>query len=297
MTADTALASMTGYGSASAESGRYRVTVRMRSVNHRNLNLAVKIPESYRHAEQALRGLLKERLTRGHVDLTAELECLLSPTTSVALDRGVVEQILELENDELTAGLAPLSVGDLLKVSGVLAVRQEAATDWMPEDQQLLESTVEVALAGLVDSRHEEGRSIRAALEAGLERLAEAADGLRNAREAALAELSSGLRARLDKLLEIPGLDEQRLAQEAAVLAERSDVTEELERLVAHVATARSQVERVRPLGKSLEFLLQEIHRELNTLGAKCRHLAMASLVLDAKGTCEQIREQVHNVE
>ena len=85
MTADTALASMTGYGSASAESGRYRVTVRVRSVNHRNLNLAVKIPESYRHAEQALRGLLKERLTRGHVDLTVELECLLSPTTSVAL--------------------------------------------------------------------------------------------------------------------------------------------------------------------------------------------------------------------
>ncbi len=112
-----------------------------------------------------------------------------------------------------------------------------------------------------------------------------------------VGSLGHALRIRLEKLLDTPGLDEQRLAQEAAVLAERSDVTEELERLVAHVATARTQIEKLRPLGKSLEFLLQEIHRELNTLGAKCRHLAMASLVLDAKGTCEQIREQVHNVE
>ena len=200
--------------------------------------------------------------------------------------------------DELRGDLlGPLSVGDLLKVPGVLVVRQEATPDWLPEDQKLLESTVEQALAELVESRQKEGRSIRAALEAGLERLAEATDGLRNAREAARAELQEGLRLRLDKLLEIPGLDEQRLAQEAAILTERSDVTEELERLVAHVATARTQIEEVRPLGKSLEFLLQEIHRELNTLGAKCRHLAMASLVLDAKGTCEQIREQVHNVE
>jgi len=153
------------------------------------------------------------------------------------------------------------------------------------------------ALAQLVASREREGASLQAAMEERLALLAKVADRLDALRAPVAGELAAAMKRRLAELLAGQPLDEARLAQEVALLVDRSDVTEELDRLRAHLGHFREVAAERGPSGKRLDFLTQEIFRELNTTGSKCRNHEMTRAVLDAKVLCEQIREQVQNVE
>ncbi|HKV11921.1 MAG TPA: DUF1732 domain-containing protein, partial [Thermoanaerobaculia bacterium] len=168
---------------------------------------------------------------------------------------------------------------------------------WEPEDHELLLRVAEEAVAQLVAGREREGANLVAILDERLNGLGEAAarlDGMRgNVRE----ELAAALRKRLAEILGGQQLDEARIAQEVALLVDRSDVSEEIDRLRSHVEHFRSVTREPGATGKRLDFLTQEIFRELNTLGAKCRNADMTRAVLDAKVLCEQMREQVQNVE
>jgi len=153
------------------------------------------------------------------------------------------------------------------------------------------------ALAQLVGAREQEGAQLRRVLAERLSDLGAAAARLRARAPLVRQEIHDGLRRRLRELLDGAGVDEVRLAQEAALLVDRSDVAEELDRLDGHLSHFATLLEGDGALGKRLDFLSQEILRELNTLGSKCRDGEMARMVLDAKVTCEQLREQVQNVE
>jgi len=289
---------MTGFGTASRENDRYRVSVRVRSVNHRNLDVSIRLPEAYRASEPAIRSLATQRLARGRVELTIDIDPLLPPATRASLDRALVESVLGLAADLSgePGGISALTAGDLLRTPGVLQLVQQPE-DWLDGDAELLLAAVREAVDQVVAARRSEGKALARILSERLAELTEHVASMLAVREEVIAELQNNLRQKLDKLLQSPPFDEQRLAQEAAVLVERSDVTEELERLSAHLTHASEILQGPGPMGKRLDFLLQEIQRELNTLGAKSRDLRLSRRVLDGKVLCEQLREQVQNVE
>lgn len=290
--------SMTGYGHAAAENPFYRVRVTLRSVNHRFLDVVLRLRDEQRPSEPALRELLGETLSRGRVEVGVDVEPAGPEAARLEVDRPLLAQLsraLEgLLDDELIE--RGLTAGDLIRHPQLLRVA-EPERRWGPEDEELLLRVAGEALAEMVEARETEGEKLEAALAERLEALERSSAELRELAPEARDEAAAALRARLEALLSDADLDESRLAQEVAMLADRSDVAEELDRLDAHVAHFREVMANPGPVGKRLDFLTQEIFRELNTLGSKCKNAPMTRVVLDAKVLSEQLREQVQNVE
>jgi uncharacterized protein (TIGR00255 family) len=290
--------SMTGYGEASGENARHAITVSLRAVNHRFLDLQLRIGEELRSGEAALRELLGREIERGRVEARVEVKPLTERKVEVQVHMGVVRAAHASTHKLMEEGLIErgLAAGDLLRIPEAFRV-EVAAGEWETEDHELLLRVAGEAVAQLVAARELEGAKLAGALEErlrGLDEVVARLDALRtNVRE----ELAASLRRRLAELLGAQPLDEARLAQEVALLADRSDVSEEIDRLRSHSDHFRSVTREAGATGKRLDFLTQEIFRELNTLGAKCRNAEMTRAVLDAKVTCEQMREQVQNLE
>lgn len=290
--------SMTGYGEASGENARYGITVSLRAVNHRFLDVQLRIGDELRSSEAALRDLLGKEISRGRVEARVEVRPVAERKAEVQVNMSVVRAAHAAIHQLVEAGLVErgLSPGDLLRLPEAFRV-DVGSEAWEPEDHELLLRVAEEAVAQLVAGREREGANLVAILDERLNGLGEVVarlDGMRgNVRE----EIAAALRKRLAELLGGQQLDEARIAQEVALLVDRSDVSEEIDRLRSHVEHFRSVTREPGATGKRLDFLTQEIFRELNTLGAKCRNADMTRAVLDAKVLSEQMREQVQNVE
>lgn len=292
--------SMTGFGQAEGVNSRHTVAVVLRGVNHRFLDLAVRLREEARPSEAELRDLLAAAVHRGRVDVTVEIGRREPPAPRVEIDRELVKA-LHLACHELVAqGLmsGDLTLGDLARLPEVVRVSRPDDV-WDEEDRGLLLQVAGQALEQFLAGRSQEGERLGQVLAARLDELQEATARLAARRDLVTRELGESLRRRLQELVAGAGLelDESRLAQEAAILVDRGDVREELDRLAAHLEHFREVQRQPGPVGKRLDFLTQEILRELNTLGSKCRDAEMVRSTLDAKVLCEQLREQVQNVE
>lgn len=290
--------SMTGYGHAAEAGERYRVRVTLRSVNHRFLDVVLRLRDEQRTSEPALRELLAEQMSRGRLEVGVDVDPTDRGRSRLVVDKDVLHQLSRaldglLEEDLIERGL---TAGDLIRHPQLLRVA-EAEAVWEPEDEELLLRVARGALTELVQARETEGGKLAEALRERLDGLSKAAAELRSLAPEARDEAAAALRERLETLLGDHELEPSRLAQEVAVLADRSDVAEELDRLDAHLEHFHELMATDGAIGKRLDFLTQEIFRELNTLGAKCRHTRMTRAVLDAKVLCEQLREQVQNLE
>jgi uncharacterized protein (TIGR00255 family) len=290
--------SMTGYGEAAGANARYVVTAVLRAVNHRFLDLQVRLAEEARTAEQALRDLVGAAASRGRIELRVDVRPLAERRVKVELNRGVVEAAYAAVHQLVEQGLlaAGLAAGDLLRLPEALRVELSEEA-WDEADGELLLGVAREALAQLVASREREGASLAAVLGERLGDLAGVAARLEALRGPVRDELAAALQRRVAELVGGAPVDPARLAQEVALLVDRSDVSEELDRLRSHLGHFRALLAEPGPAGKRLDFLTQEVFRELNTLGAKCRNAEMTRAVLDAKVLCEQLREQVQNVE
>ncbi|MCB1033522.1 MAG: YicC family protein [Acidobacteria bacterium] len=290
--------SMTGFGRAEGQSDRHAVVVSLRGVNHRYLDLKIRLEEAYISTEGALRRLFGRELLRGRVDARIEVRRLGERRVRVEVQRSVLEtlqgELNRLEADGLVAGR--LAAADLLRLPEVLRLEPEPET-WNDDDEALLLAVARQALAQLVGAREAEGAQLEEFLAGHLTILEGLAEDLEGLREDALTSIRDGLARRLDELLSGTKVEPQRLEAEVALLVDKSDVREEMDRLGAHLGHFRSLLSEPGSLGKRMDFLAQEILRELNTLGAKCRNAAMIQAVLEAKSACEQLREQVQNVE
>ncbi len=293
--------SMTGYGEASAEGERHTMSISLKAVNHRFLDLQVRIGEEARGSEPALRELVGKEVQRGRVEMRVDVRPRGERRAAVAVHLGLVEAAVAATQRLVEQGLLErgFAAGDLLRIPEAFRVELEGG-GWEESDDELLLGVARDAVAQLVAGREREGASLKAAMEERLVLLDAVAGRLDALRGAVRDEMAAALRRRLAELLAgQPGqaLDEARVAQEVAILVDRGDVSEEIDRLRAHLAHFREVGAERGPAGKRLDFLTQEIFRELNTLGSKCRNAEMTRAVLDAKVLCEQIREQVQNVE
>jgi uncharacterized protein (TIGR00255 family) len=290
--------SMTGYGEASGENARHGITVSLRAVNHRFLDLQLRIGEELRSNEAALRDAIGREVTRGRVEARVEVRPVGERKATVQVNMGVIREAHAAVHKLVEDGLIDrgLSAGDLIRLPEAFRV-DLAGEEWSEEDDELLVSVARTAVAQLVAGREKEGSSLAAIMEGKLRGVEETVGRLDTLRGPVREEIAASLRRRLSELVGNQALDEARIAQEVALLVDRSDVSEEIDRLRSHVEHFRAVTREPGASGKRLDFLTQEVFRELNTLGAKCRNAEMTRAVLDAKVLCEQIREQVQNVE
>jgi len=290
--------SMTGYGEAAGENARHAVTVSLKAVNHRYLDLQVRLGDELRASEAALRDLFGREIARGRVEARIDVRPRAERPAEVRVHMGVVHAAHAAARQLVDAGLVEggLTAGDLLRLPEAFRV-ELAAEQWDPDDNELLLRVAGEAAAQLVAGRETEGASLAAILNDRVRALAAVVARLDALRGPVREELAAALRRRIGELVGNQALDEARLAQEAAILVDRSDVSEEIDRLRSHLEHFAAVSREGGPTGKRLDFLTQEIFRELNTLGAKCRNAEMTRAVLDGKVLCEQLREQVQNVE
>ncbi|HEY4589677.1 MAG TPA: YicC/YloC family endoribonuclease [Thermoanaerobaculia bacterium] len=290
--------SMTGYGEASGENARHGITVSLRAVNHRFLDLQLRTGEELRGSEAALRDAIGKEVSRGRVEARVELRPIAERKATVQVNMSVIREAHVAVHQLVEGGLIErgLSAGDLMRLPEAFRV-DLGVEEWTPEDEELLLRVTREAVAQLVASREKEGGSLVGIMDEKLRGMEETVTRLDTLRGPVREEMAAALRRRLAELLGGQPLDETRVAQEVALLVDRSDVSEEIDRLRSHVEHFRAVMKESAAAGKRLDFLTQEVFRELNTLGAKCRNAEMTRAVLDAKVLCEQIREQVQNVE
>jgi uncharacterized protein (TIGR00255 family) len=301
--------SMTGYAQARSEHNGWNLRVSLRSVNHRFLDLRAHIPEGWEAFEPQMRQLVRDHVHRGHVDLTLHLE--VSRSGGLQIDRklaaGYLRAIEELRQ-EFNLAPEPHLVA-LLRLPGVVASPASPGITPAAFDDQEFEqlqarvsACLEEALHKLDEMRAEEGRSLGREMSALLRGIREKTARLELLCEQSRPLYAQRLKLRLQELLDTLPIDPVRVAQEAAVVAERADVAEELTRLRSHVDQFDKLIGEADEIGKKLDFLLQEMQREANTLLSKTPGLGqegldMTELGLQIKADIEKLREQVQNVE
>jgi uncharacterized protein (TIGR00255 family) len=291
--------SMTGFGRGEAGDSQVRMEVEIRGVNHRFLEIRFRMPQELSDLESELRQQVSQVARRGRVDIWVEWVKGAEPEATVAINRGVVTGYLEAAGRIGTEFSLPGSM-DLQAVLALPgAVRVEFRRDGGGEQEKtLLRQALAQALSAFDAARIQEGGKLARDLTARLSGLAGDLDGVRQAADRALPEVLEKIRKRMESLLEGVPLDPGRLAQEAAYLAGRSDIAEEMVRLSAHIAKAQEIFQSSDgPVGKSLDFLVQELHREVNTIASKSESLEISQIALRMKGEVERIREQVQNLE
>jgi uncharacterized protein (TIGR00255 family) len=283
---------MTAFAQASAIHDGYHMNWELRSVNHRYLENQFRLPDTLRGIEPKARELMRKRLKRGKVDATLKLE-LEETGQALALNTALLRQVIAAANEvkKSAPDAAAPSTLDLLRWPGVLE------SDGIDQDRaaQLATELFEQALERLVAARGSEGQRLEQVLDQQLTTIDRVVESVRPLGESIMQVQQQRLTQRLQDL-EVTA-DPTRLEQEVALLAQRGDIREELDRLMIHVAEARKLLTQPCPHGRRLDFLSQELNREANTLGAKATQTDMSQKAIDLKVVIEQIREQVQNIE
>jgi uncharacterized protein (TIGR00255 family) len=297
-----ALMSMTGFGRARAElSERFGVSMVVRSVNHRYLDIQVRtnLREDTPEIEAAVRSVLSKKIHRGRVTAQVNLERILTAEVDVAVNTDAVSEVLaQLSNVAVPEKFGgTVELGDVLAVPGLVAV---ASPETILEEEEVagLRSVASEAVAEALVMRREEGERLVLQIESEIAEVIGFADWFEPQMPEFRKRLLERVKDRVEGLVGSEGnFDPERILQEAALLADRADVAEEVVRLRAHLENFSERLEAGGVVGRSLDFLCQEIHRELNTLGSKCRELGVADRLVDAKSAAERVREQVQNLE
>lgn len=288
--------SMTGYGRGSARRDGREITVELKSVNHRFLDLSFRLPRALNFTEPLLRDVLGGSLTRGHVDVSLGYQNHRQDAKFVEADTALALSYLKAAGEVAKAGSLSqaLSAGDLLRLPDVVRIAEAA------EDEEALKVLIiqaaEQAVNELVDAREREGAAIAVDLSGHLDRLKQMLDQMKSLAPEQPENYRRKLSERIARLMP-EGIEPQRLAQEVALFADRVAVDEELVRLDAHIGQMGDLLETREPMGRKMDFLAQEMNREVNTIGSKTSELQVTRLVLDAKNALEKMREQIQNAE
>ena len=294
--------SMTGFTSVTREDERATVTVTIRALNHRYLDLQLRIPQSIAEIEGDVRSLVGKHVARGRVELSVSLQLRQTPGVEVELNEAFARALEAALDQARERGLVSgtLTPGDLLRLPQALTIRERQSGDDESAQEAVAAEARGAVVQALVDldaMRVREGEHLRTDLDVRrsfvadlVERIAAAADEGRAAMEQRVAERVREMRTELQA-------DENAVAQEIVRMAARSDISEEVTRFRVHVSHWGALADNPEPCGRKLDFLLQEMNREVNTMGSKADGLRVSELIINAKAELEKMREQVQNVE
>jgi uncharacterized protein (TIGR00255 family) len=290
--------SMTGFGAGRAEQGGEAVAVEVRSVNGKFCEVRARLPRELSALEPAIGKAVKARIARGAVDVTVRREGAAGlagalPEVNLPLAAAYAKALRELQSELGLAG--DLRLADLVGLDGVVALGEHAPDTGDAESATL--SALDRAVTALEEMRGREGESLARDLRARLGTVENNAEAIRELSPRSVEAYRDRLTARIAELSRGTPAEPARLAQEVAFFADRVDIAEELTRLASHLLQMRALIDSGGPVGRKLEFLVQELNREVNTVGSKSQNAAIATRVVELKAELERIREQVANVE
>ena len=287
--------SMTGYGRAMRELDGRQLTIELKSVNHRFLDLSFRMPRNLMFLEDDARKLIGARLSRGHVDVFMTYRNARSDARKVQVDRALFDAYASALSSLTDSGVEDdRSLMSIARLPDVLVVTEAE------EDQDalraLLKETLDAALDQLVEMRRREGAEMKKDLAFRTDRIEEMTNAVEARYPATVEEYTRRLRASIEELIG-RNVDETRLLTEVAVMADRSAIAEETVRLHAHIAQLRECLEKAEPVGRRIDFLVQELNREVNTISSKSQDVPITQLVVSMKAEIEKLREQLQNIE
>jgi uncharacterized protein (TIGR00255 family) len=289
--------SMTGYGTGSAQKDNTSISVEIKTVNHRFLDLHLRISREYQSLEGEVHQLIRGTLDRGRVDVNVTVQNTAAGAFEIHADllRGYLEAVGKLREE--FGFQESLDLKTVLSLPGILQAKDSVQTEDSVVLAELLRRSVQEALDGVLRMRIQEGDALRADMKRNLAGIEENGNQIHEISVNSAAEHLEKLRDRLNQLLPQGGMDPQRLAQEAALIADKYDISEEVARLKSHIEQYCFLMDAQEKAGKKLDFLLQELQREANTILSKSGNLEISRLAIAIKTDIEKLREQVQNVE
>jgi uncharacterized protein (TIGR00255 family) len=291
------LKSMTGFGRGEGDTSLGKVVVESRSVNHRYCDINIKLPKRLSPFENRIKELIRSQVSRGRIDVTLRLDNLGEDRAQLSVDLDLAQQyyraLQDLKEklrlkDEITLNL-------LAGAKDLITTREESG-DIEPYWQEVL-TILKQSVKNMDDMKRSEGESLTKDLQQRLEQIAEQLQKIKQQFPSRLKTTFARLHERLRSLLEGTEVDSLRFQQEIAFLSERTDITEEIVRAESHLAQFSTLLEANEPVGRKMDFLLQEIHREVNTVSAKVNDAEISQRAVEIKSELEKIREQVQNIE
>ncbi len=288
---------MTGYGRAQQLVDGMNITVEIKSVNHRYFEFSSKLSRTYGFLDEKLKSFFNGRLTRGKMECYVQIEAVEEPDTVITLNHSLVKGYIDAYKELAeTYGLEnDVKVSDIARVGDIFAVRKQAAD----EDRiwAAVSVVAEAALAGFVAMREREGARLRDDVLTRLDEIIKNVEFIEERSPQTVAEYNEKLLGRLRELLNDAHIEEQRILTEAAIFADKIAVAEETVRLRSHISQLRSFLDSSEAIGKKMDFLIQELNREANTIGSKAQDVEIARRVVSIKAEIEKIREQIQNIE
>ena len=285
--------SMTAFARVEKNTEKCLLSLEIRSVNHRFSEVSLRIPEDLRPLEPKIREIISSRIKRGKIDANLRFQAVASGEENFEIDKDLAAKLAHAtrEIDQLLYNAAPVNALEVMRWPGVIKAPEQDLTQVGSDTLTLLDE----ALSELIETRTREGEKLKAIIEA----RCTAMEDQVNTVSQRLPEILQAMRSRLEeRLSEIKGeLDPSRVEQEIVILANKADVDEELDRLTTHVGEIRRVLGQDEPVGRRLDFLMQELNREANTLGSKSVHTDLTNASVELKVLIEQMREQVQNIE
>ncbi len=289
--------SMTGYGRSQMILNGRDILVEIRSVNHRYYEYNSRVPRAYNYIDEKLKVLLKSKISRGKVDVSVTINNIEGRDTEVAINKGVAEGYI----NALRGISDDLSVADDLTLSNLIRLPDVFIVQKTPDNEDEVWSDVakvaEEALARFVEMREVEGEKLRNDVLEKSDFILEMVAKVEELSPQTVANYREKLYKKLSEILESKDIDQQRILTESAIFAEKIAVDEETVRLRSHVSQFRELVNSDESIGRKLDFIVQEMNRETNTIGSKAQDLSITKIVVDMKAELEKIREQIQNIE
>lgn len=289
--------SMTGFGRGHKVLGGRDITVEIRAVNHRYYEFSCRLPRSYSFAEEKLKSLLQGKISRGKVEVSVLIQNVTAVSERITANKEVIsEYVLALRaiQEELVL-VDDLSLSAVMRLPDAFTVvKEEADEEQMWED---LKEVAEEALANFIEMREREGDRMKADIAERLNTIEANVDFVEQRSPMIVESYRKRLYDKMCEILDGKGVDENRILLEAGIFSEKTAVDEETVRLRSHIAQFREMLESGEPIGRKLDFLVQEMNRETNTIGSKVQDIEVTKIVVDQKSEIEKIREQIQNIE
>lgn len=289
--------SMTGYGRYSDSIDGFEISCEIRSVNNRYLDTNIRLPRIYGYLEEKIKKAIQKKAARGKVDAFLTVERPAGETAEIVLDEALAAQYVgALRKIAANHGLRDdISVSSVARFSDIFS--KKVKEDDEDAVWNAVESVVEKALDAFLAMREKEGENLFRDLDARLDKMEQILEKIKAHSATALSEYREKLETRLKEYLADTQIDESRLLTEVGIIADKIDTGEEITRLGSHIDQFRKLIRQDTPSGRTMDFLTQELNREVNTIGSKCSQLEVTSLVIEAKNEIERIREQIQNIE
>lgn len=288
---------MTGFGQGEASDGQCSVKVEIKSVNHRYLDLFLRLPKQYNQLEEPLRSAISSRIARGRIEVTVFVEEFQEKERNVQINKALLQGYLgalRSIKDEIGSSES-ITLGQVLSLPDIFVV-EEQELDWESLHKTLVEA-VNKALDGLEAMRSIEGQRLAADMLEKILLVEKNAQEIAKIAPQVVVDYRNRLRERLGDLLDGTTISEERFLGEVAIFADRCSIDEELVRLASHIQQLRESFSSKQPIGRKLDFLIQEMNREVNTMGSKGNNVQIASFVVTMKSELEKVREQIQNIE